>query len=371
MLLRRKTLTGQVASILERQILSGKFAAGGRMPSTRDMARGFGVSQQAVKSAIAEMGRRGLVAPRPRDGVYVSPKALAPGRREYAILSSSGGEIVENYVARVLALDDGSIWGGVNFASRSMPLSQAGTPLLRYELERIKEARPDCLIAFTPFKSESEMKPFASCPFPVVFIGDFAWGESKDSLWNQIVEDTAERARASVDAAVRCGARDIALMGGVLSHSYSRTLKSEAIRECARSGARFRYVEFSETHCESLEELAAERRGRIMSLLSKGRPDALILDGFSRVEMFAEALEGSGVLLLNDRELCPGTVFIKSDYRPFSEAARRLIEGLVEKPDDSIGRVVLSGLIPRQPIRIESIKEHITNARQSKLESNL
>ncbi len=354
MLLRKTTLTSQVASILERRILSGKFAAGRRMPSTRDLARDFGVSQQVVKSAVAEMEGRKLVTSRSRDGVYVNPKALSPARREFAILSCGGGH-VENYLARVLRLDDSSVWGGVNLLNRSISMGHAGGPLLEYELERVKEARPDCLLAFTPFRSEAELKPFSSLQFPVVFIGDFAWDTPRDSKWNQIVEDTAERAQVSAQAALKCGARDIVMIGGALTHSYSRMLKAAATKECAKAGAKFKYIEFTESSCESLADLAERRRECVKSILKERRPDAALLDGFSHVDIFAKELEGSGALLINDRELCPGTVFIASDYKPFAEAARKLIESLVENPGAPIGRVMLRGLIRRNPVRVETV----------------
>ncbi len=354
-LLRRETLTNQVTAILERQILSGKFIAGKKIPSTRDLAQDFGVSQQVIKSAVSEMERRKIVISRSRDGIYVNPKALTSGKKEFAILSTYGKEHVESYLERVLSLSNRAIWEGINVAHRSISKEYAKPQLLQYELERIKEVQPECLITMSPYDSESELKSFASLPFPTVFIGDFNWELQGDSKWNQIVEDTAERSQVFIQSAVSCGAKDIVMIGGKLNRSYSRTLKSAAETECHKSGIKFRYIEFSDSNCESMEELSESRTECIKSIMRERRPDALILDGFSHIDIFINSINDPRILVLNDRELYPNTIFIKSDYKLFTKATLELINRLVESPDLSIGRVVLHGLIKRTALKIESI----------------
>lgn len=354
-MLHKETLAHQIITILERQILAGKFVAGRKMPSTRELAKNFGVSQQVIKSAVATMETRQLVIPRPRDGIYVNPLAIAPKRREYAVLSSGGGAHVEDYLARILIFDDRSIWRDVNFSRRILELNAGGGPLLQYELEKIKELHPDCLLTFTPFQSPEELAPFSKLPFPVMFIGDFAWDSPADAPWHQIVEDTAERAEFAVASAMRCGARDITLIAGALTHRYSRILKTAAAAECAKGNAKFTYVEFTDSDCRTEEDLAEKRRTCARAIRQDGRSDAVILDGFRLLDPFAEVLNGSGILILNDREPCPGTLFIASDYRPFAAAARDRIQQLVDAPETPPERVTLRGHIRRQTLRIESL----------------
>ena len=61
-----------VASQLEQEILSGKVAAGSRLPSMRSVAESFSTSLRIVQSAFTILEEKGLVESRQGSGTYVS-----------------------------------------------------------------------------------------------------------------------------------------------------------------------------------------------------------------------------------------------------------------------------------------------------------
>lgn len=74
---RRSPRYEQVASLVERQILSGSLKPSDRVPSLRTMSRSVGVSVGTVVQAYLHLERRGLVETRPRSGFYVAARAPA------------------------------------------------------------------------------------------------------------------------------------------------------------------------------------------------------------------------------------------------------------------------------------------------------
>ena len=149
---KKETYSGQVAKILEKGIFSGEFAAGQKLPPTRELAGNFGVSQKVVVSALDVLEKKDLIQRRPREGVYVNPKLSSSGKRELAMLYDTGNPRVTNYMARVLLLGNHKIWGDTKILSRSIPIADADIPELAYEIGRIKEFAPDCLVANAPYK---------------------------------------------------------------------------------------------------------------------------------------------------------------------------------------------------------------------------
>jgi GntR family transcriptional regulator / MocR family aminotransferase len=66
------SLTRQVYQGLRRAILSGAYAAGQRLPSTRDLAKHLGVSRPVVVLAYEQLLAEGYVLGRPGSGTYVA-----------------------------------------------------------------------------------------------------------------------------------------------------------------------------------------------------------------------------------------------------------------------------------------------------------
>src|SRR3984885_15080456 len=69
---KREPLFRQVYKGLRGAILSGAFPAGGRLPSTRDLAEQLGVSRTVVLLAYDQLLAEGFAAGRSGSGTYVS-----------------------------------------------------------------------------------------------------------------------------------------------------------------------------------------------------------------------------------------------------------------------------------------------------------
>lgn len=64
----------QIAEQLRSLITQGEFAAGGRLPAERDLARQLGVSRPSVREALIALEVEGWVEVRTGSGVYVLPR---------------------------------------------------------------------------------------------------------------------------------------------------------------------------------------------------------------------------------------------------------------------------------------------------------
>ena len=68
---RPPNLPSQVARMISDEILAGRFRAGDRLPTERELAESFGVSRNVVREAIARMRFEGAVETRHGVGVFV------------------------------------------------------------------------------------------------------------------------------------------------------------------------------------------------------------------------------------------------------------------------------------------------------------
>lgn len=72
----------RVAALIEQDIAKGRYQAGQRLASERDLAEGFGVSRPTVRRAVIALEMRGLLEARQGSGVYVrqANSPVAPPR---------------------------------------------------------------------------------------------------------------------------------------------------------------------------------------------------------------------------------------------------------------------------------------------------
>ncbi len=68
----------QVATAIEQAIAEGKYPAGQRLASERDLAEEFGVSRPTVRRAVIALEMRGLLEARQGSGVYVRQASATP-----------------------------------------------------------------------------------------------------------------------------------------------------------------------------------------------------------------------------------------------------------------------------------------------------
>jgi len=91
---------GRKAEAIERfeeLILSGRFAAGERLPPERDLAADLGASRPVVHAALVELEARGLVRVEARRGVFVADwRRSGSAELLLSMLSYSNGDLSES-----------------------------------------------------------------------------------------------------------------------------------------------------------------------------------------------------------------------------------------------------------------------------------
>ncbi len=67
----RSRLSEEIVDIIQRQILSGSIAPGGKLPTERDLAESFKVNRTTVREALRKLEHLELIDVRHGDGLYV------------------------------------------------------------------------------------------------------------------------------------------------------------------------------------------------------------------------------------------------------------------------------------------------------------
>jgi GntR family transcriptional regulator len=95
-----------LAATLEREILSGRWPTGSKLPTEREMATRSGVSRQTVREAFDELERAGFIVRRQGSGTFVAGRRLEQSLLgHFSIvhaLRSSGAEITTTVLSRTL-----------------------------------------------------------------------------------------------------------------------------------------------------------------------------------------------------------------------------------------------------------------------------
>ncbi len=347
-LIKKETQSRQLADEIERKIKKGELSPGFKLPSFREISATYQVSFQVVKSATTILERRSLVVCEPRVGIYVNPKALTPLRKNLATLcvKTVGGM---SYIDQRLSFSSPPLWTDYCVTRYEIPVGAESTSELAYEVERIANGKPDCLLVFLPALKTKGLALFKKLRFPVIFIGDFHDG-IPPRVANQIVEDTSERARAFVKCAHTRGLRDVVMMAGGPPDDryYIRILAESGAARAKELGIRFRYSPFRDCGFATEEDFLAARVRAIAEVVAQGgSPDGLLVESLARTDLLIEALKRNrlrvpkDVKIVTSFEIHPGTTYVQYDCSAFGRRVQELIEQLVAEPARPLGRLVL------------------------------
>lgn len=86
-------LYGQIAQDFRKQIKAGKLKVGDKIPSTADLMARYGVSNNVVRAAIAELKSEGLLRGHAGKGVYVQDERTVRGE-VIGVLSEARDDLV-------------------------------------------------------------------------------------------------------------------------------------------------------------------------------------------------------------------------------------------------------------------------------------
>lgn len=112
----------QIYRILHREILSGRWPSGSRLPSEAELVRRFRVSRITVGRAMRDLQRAGLVERRAGSGTYVREATAPAAGLSFGLLIPDLGEteifepICQGMMASPLAREHALVWGSLRGA---------------------------------------------------------------------------------------------------------------------------------------------------------------------------------------------------------------------------------------------------------------
>ena len=360
--IRKENYGSRIASQIERRIRDGIYVAGNPLPGSRELAADFGVSRQVMQEALGLLQERKLLVSRPRVGVFVNPGVLPAGFRQVVVLRSGQRLNEPSYPEHNFLLSDDSLYPGVHVVNRNLPAPVVGGTAFWYEIDRIAELRPDCLLLHLADLKAPEIRRLRKLPFPVVFTGDFNEEKCNTLGCDMICESTVERAELLGDAAAKLGGRRCIMVAGLLQNWYARELRDSAMARARRRNLKLEYREFSDSAEQTREGIARLRGEFLKELTVSGElPEVLILDSYNYEWIFCEELTRLGIrpghdlTVLVNQAPTPGTVWLQVDRRRLAAAAAAYLFRIMENPADHFGRVVLSGLLDARLLEIREI----------------
>ena len=168
------TLTRQVATRLEKAVYAGEYPPDMPLPSTRTLARQFGVSQRIILLALDILEKKDILVRQERKRVYVKARSVQDNAKEVLFFTFGDGIRMHSIYH---AVNDMIFLAGrqkkYDFFSRVVSSTDALTgPRLDRELSRLENLGfIDCALVYC-FMDEEQMRKFMELPYPVIFIGE-------------------------------------------------------------------------------------------------------------------------------------------------------------------------------------------------------
>ncbi len=195
--------TESLKKTLSYEILSGYYAAGGKLPSERELGEKYSISRNTVRLTLDELAKSGVIVRRPRSGAVVTPAAPA-------ILRNAGASESELSVAWILPPDQisnpviQSIFAVFrNYCSAGVRVSVLFIDQLASE--KFENLRADMAILFSVPASGIRQKLKARIPHLVLL-------NAVDDDYDYIAPDNRLGGRMTAEYLIRNGHRKI---GGV------------------------------------------------------------------------------------------------------------------------------------------------------------
>ncbi len=130
----------QVFTTLRRQIESGRWKPGERLPSEAELVRTFDASRITVGRAVRDLQSAGLVQRRAGSGTYVAPVTPAKNGMSFGLLIPDLGEteifepICQGMMSSPLAREHALLWGSVDGGGAS--IAERAWQLCRQYIDR-------------------------------------------------------------------------------------------------------------------------------------------------------------------------------------------------------------------------------------------
>jgi DNA-binding FadR family transcriptional regulator len=140
----RRSLHGQVAHDIGRQILGGLVKPGDLLPNETDLSHRLGVSRTALREAIKVLAGKGLIESRPKTGTRVRPRAswnfLDPDVLAWAVDGATAKHFTDELYELRRVIEPAAAAFAAERASRS-ELAQMETGLARMAATAVEDDR--------------------------------------------------------------------------------------------------------------------------------------------------------------------------------------------------------------------------------------
>ena len=102
----------QIFDALSRDIASGRYASGQKLPSEAALVKRFHVSRITVGRAVSDLRERGLVERFAGSGTYVKGPSTEPGNSSVSVVVHSGGfnQLLRRVSSSFAAAAIGNCW---------------------------------------------------------------------------------------------------------------------------------------------------------------------------------------------------------------------------------------------------------------------
>jgi GntR family transcriptional regulator, arabinose operon transcriptional repressor len=231
----------QVFRALHREIQSGRWKRGDRLPSEADLVRTFGASRITVGRAVRDLQRAGLVERRAGSGTYVT--GAVPGAAlSFGLLIPDLGEteifepICQGMMASPLAREHALVWGSVTGASESK--EERAWQLCRQYIERKVSGVFFAPLELTPEKDDANRRiaqALDDAGIPIVLLDRTVLPYPQRGHHDLVGIDNRRAGFLITEHLLRLGCRRIAFVG--LQHAAATVDAREAgYREALYAG---------------------------------------------------------------------------------------------------------------------------------------
>lgn len=213
----RPSLAEEVAEMLAKAIYTEKIPPNAPLPSTRELAERYAVSQPTILAACDRLEAEDLIVRQNRRKIYVKAH-LDPASAKEILYFSMGGNERSSLLNQAVwhLIEQSSEKGSFDFFTRLVSGFRKGKELekrLKIEICKLEKLGfLDCAVVHALGFTESAVNQCRKLPFPIVFLGDLEDGVAeKLNLW-QIKPDCSSESTAIFRYAADHGIKHLVLM---------------------------------------------------------------------------------------------------------------------------------------------------------------
>ncbi len=259
---------------LQGDISSGRYKAGGRLPSEAELVRRFGVSRMTVFRAMRELQSLGIVTRRVGSGTYVSA-AVNPGSYVFGLLIPELGqtEIFEAICKGMMEAPEAThhslLWG--NSVSKDSEKEEAAEQLCQQYISRKVAGVFFAPVEFSAHRNQANHRIVAALDkarIPIVLLDRCLEPYPKRSKYDLVGIDNRRTAYLATEHLITAGAKRIAF--------FARPNSAPTV-DARIAGYREAVVSLSQQCERDLVRLGDPSDATfIKAILKKDRPDAFL-----------------------------------------------------------------------------------------------